>query len=509
MIWQELIKTALIGTDRNSLSEETKQDIAKMGIDINQSESQIVLEASAYFHMLHKAGHQLDDWEGAIITPCPSSEDVFCSANTSDHLSLILSSYIQALPELLFYLAHAKKTLPPEHLPSLIKKAVVDQKIWNLLQGCMGSRGHWLISQNPAWKHLLQELEVSLFTTGNRIERTQIIANLRKTNPAQALELIQSTWEEDDLATRTQFIKSLEINLSIEDEPWLEEQLDNSRKEIRSLATHLLHRLEDSRLIERTFERLQKLMVFEKKKLTINLPSKCSAEMVRDGIQDKKKWKNKGFKAGYLGQMMTLIPMEKWNQFLATGSLEAINIFLDTEYADIVFIAWINSNHLLKNKEWLETLLDYIIENLHTPFVEDIIPALNLPNLLAKIPSKLYNQLILTCFEQEHNLANESNLVFYLVRHAPTQIPKEIAQKIIVELCNVIKGSDYFYENTQLKLLIKNLGYKLQPAIYPWVEKTLEAIRPEWGSLDNSISLMLNAMRFRVKMGTEILKKQD
>ena len=510
MIWKELIKTALIGTDRTKLATQSKATLAGFNIDINQKESQLVLEAAAYYAMLHKAGYPLEAWTKPLVVPSPNSNEEICSLQSSRHLSLILGNYATALPEFVYHLVKAGKIIPPERLPILLDNSLKSKMLWDLVKEAIGERGRWLIQQNPAWKNLILHPDIEQFETGNREERLTIIKHLRNLNPPKALELIQSTWEEDDITTRKNFLKALETGLSLADEPWLESLLNHKRKEIREIASQLLTRIGESQLVKRTFERLKALMEYNAKKgkLVINLPSECSEEMIRDGIKPKLKWPGRGQKAGYLGQMLSKVPPGNWNDFFGQETDDCINLFLATEYPDIVFFALMNSTHLVDNEEWMEMILEYIAANFYDPFIAENISFLNLPGLLEKTPAKLYNDLILSCYEHEQELNDEGSLLFFLIRNAPRQLPNEIAKRVVEDLKARLAGEEYFYDNVQIKQLFKNLGYRLRPHLYDWVDKEFLSVSRSWGSLSQSIEMMLTTLKFRKDMVDEFEKSK-
>ena len=67
MIWKNLIKTALIGTDRSELSESTLEELKKLGVEIEATPANILLEGATLYAQMRKAGFQPKKWEGAFL----------------------------------------------------------------------------------------------------------------------------------------------------------------------------------------------------------------------------------------------------------------------------------------------------------------------------------------------------------------------------------------------------------------------------------------------------------
>ena len=56
MIWKNIIKAALIGTDRSELSETTLAELKKLGVDIEATPANILLEGATLYAQMRKAG---------------------------------------------------------------------------------------------------------------------------------------------------------------------------------------------------------------------------------------------------------------------------------------------------------------------------------------------------------------------------------------------------------------------------------------------------------------------
>jgi len=153
--WDELVKLALLGTDRSTLSPAMKAELQGYGIDTEKEITEVVLESAALYAPLQKAGFQPKQWGGEAISPSPEEEIASCSILSANHLGLILDGrYPFALTEFVERMADYNKCLPFELLPELLDKCVKEEELWHILKPIIGQRGNWLIQLNPAWQKL-------------------------------------------------------------------------------------------------------------------------------------------------------------------------------------------------------------------------------------------------------------------------------------------------------------------------------------------------------------------
>ena len=208
MYWNELVKLALLGTDRSTLSPAMKAELQGYGIDTEKEITEVILESAALYAPLQKAGFQPKQWDGIALSPSPEEELASCSIKSANHLSLILEGrYGFALTEFVERMADYNKCLPFELLPELLDKCVKDEALWHHLKPIIGQRGDWLIPLNPAWQKLAIRVSQEKWETGTKAERIAILKTLRRQDPAKGLALLLTTWAEDGLAEKAAFLK--------------------------------------------------------------------------------------------------------------------------------------------------------------------------------------------------------------------------------------------------------------------------------------------------------------
>ena len=92
MIWEELTKIALIGTERGRLSDEVLESLSKVGIDTEGSPSRVLLEGAALYYTLRQAGFPLKEFRGQLQPAYEAGEDKrqVASSHSSRHLKHLI-----------------------------------------------------------------------------------------------------------------------------------------------------------------------------------------------------------------------------------------------------------------------------------------------------------------------------------------------------------------------------------------------------------------------------------
>ena len=286
-----------------------------------------------------------DLWQRAGFQPvsinamAPAPPDTrACPPAAEQILHLILRGIHPELLETWLARAHAAGArLPHQFLVKLLDDAMNKPHLRPLLTPLLDARGHWLIAQHPAWSKRYGTVDADdidgQWQHGNSIDRARALRVLRERDAAQALQLLQADWASEAPESRSALLPCLAVKLSLADEAFLEQALDDKRKEVRSAACALLRSLPDSQLMQRCAAQLQTLFKIERKsglaaqiggflsKLThaapahisleVTLPEECSKAMKRDGI-GAQKMPTLGEKAGWLYDLMRSVAPGHW-----------------------------------------------------------------------------------------------------------------------------------------------------------------------------------------------------
>jgi Family of unknown function (DUF5691) len=153
-MWQDLIKTSLIGTDKSTPSVQTLEKLKEMGVKADDA-SEIVLTGAGMLCLMRKGGYPLSDFRGTLPVLCEAETALGCSPKSVSHLKAILyGDYEEALEEFLFLLKTHNTVLPAQFLPKLFHYCRGNRVLWAMVEPVIGQKGKWLLQQNEDWVHL-------------------------------------------------------------------------------------------------------------------------------------------------------------------------------------------------------------------------------------------------------------------------------------------------------------------------------------------------------------------
>lgn len=369
-VWDELMKSALLGTRRHAYALKAGGDplgatLAAIESDDNPS---ALLAAGAAIAVFRRAGRKAMVPAKLPQTPPapPSGQDLpRVSDRAATHLEMMLGgTHGQVLAEWLALAAAAGRRVPEDHLPTLLDKCKADSDLRAAIIAVLGKRGLWLAGLNIDWAYAAGGAEggdpQETWQTGTRDARIALLNRMRKLDPAAARDLVMSTWSQDSSDDRGRFLAAFAAGLSDADEPFLEECLDDKRKEVRAAAVGLLARLPASRMAARMKARLGPVLVFQggKKPIEIALPAECDKALIRDGVDPKLSLGGKsGEKAGWVRQMAACVPPSHWSNLWKVEPDKLVRLAAAGDWAELLHGAWAAAAASFRDEAWAEALL--------------------------------------------------------------------------------------------------------------------------------------------------------
>lgn len=377
--WQTILTTAILGTSREPpvfpvTDEPIGQTVSHAAAD-GEPPSRL-LRAAAVLGTARLAGFV----PGAIAgpdTPAEVDRRPACSAAAASCLSRMLAGEQEpVLPECLTLLAQAGRRVPHALLPDLLGVAVRDRFIQLMVRGVIDERGLWLMNQNEEWHFDIAADPAKDWETGKCDQRVTALRRMRERDPAEALEKLGASWPQETPEDRVALLECVAVGLSMADEPFLEDALDDRRKDVRRAAVDLLARLPESRLVLRMTERLRvclAVQVTERRgllglgakrsavSLHVTLPEACDRAMTRDGIDAKPPTGSRiGEKAWWLQQMLASVPPET----VANGApVEAfVEAATATDWADAVCGGWTLAAARSGSADWAAAMLRHQLD---------------------------------------------------------------------------------------------------------------------------------------------------
>lgn len=501
MPWKELSRIALLGTSHSSLSEASLQQLQGQGIDMGQQLPTVLADGAAMFAQMHKAGFPLEKFSGEMPTALENTGEPQCSLRSATHLQLILEGkYAEALPEFIALLLENGRVLPTEHLPSLLQRPDLGEW-WEVIQPALGARGRWLLAQHPDWRKWLDNADSIDWQTGSQQERLRLLRHLRKQNPAEALEILQSTWEAEGHRERAAFLAELVAGLGAGDEVFLENCLDDRRKEVRLKAAELLTNLPDSEFAERMFQRAAACFQWSRGRIELVLPEAVTKEAARDGILTvHPDWKG-GAKAAYLGQVVAAVPPSRWELVWEMPPTSIWRHFAGTDWAATLGIALAKAAHLHEDVAWMELLFEAWFE-------EEDSPLWNAPvghQLMEAASTTMVNRLALAYLERHLGLPDQDAPLFqfFLINDSPwdDELSMQLVSRFRAWLRQTQKPD---LTSFHFKEILKMVSYRCRPGLYEQMKQGWKTDVPLWPFWEKSVETMLEVVFFRLEMAREM-----
>ncbi|MGQ5635563.1 MULTISPECIES: DUF5691 domain-containing protein [unclassified Streptomyces] len=378
--WEDLVTTALLGTDRRPVAYAGSKREAPLAL----------LDAAAVATVRRRAGLRP---ARAAHRPEPAPEDPrpALPAAAARRLALLLADrsgggpagrrgstpdLVELLPQWLAAANAHGYAAPPQALPALLDAARGRTDLRPAALAFAGLRALWLARLNPDWRFALRaspgggaalpgpedtEGVRRLWQEGLFAERVALLGALRSRTPALARELLASTWPTERAEDRLMFLDSLRTGLSAADEPFLEQALGDRSRNVRATAAELLSALPVSALAERMAVRAQACVALDRTgpspAIAVEAPLECDSGMERDGVVATPP-AGRGERSWWLGQLVEAAPLSTWPVRLGGRTArEIVALPVADGWQDELHAAWCRAAVRQRDAEWSRALL--------------------------------------------------------------------------------------------------------------------------------------------------------
>ena len=370
----EILTTAILGTERHPINLPEAE--GKLNHTLGKLDpadiQQYLLNINALVGTYIQIGKQPASVPQSMDTPCIQDTLERCSPTAGLLLSAMLSGQNkEIIPEWLSLAKSHNKRISEEYLPEVLQHIEKNPHQIEAALPVIGNRGRWLALRTPRLDKCIAAINVeslsddeteNFWQTENMYARNLLLQKIRKSNPAKGLELISSTWQEDKAEERKTFLSTMIDGLSMEDESFLENALDDRSGEVRQVAVELLSRLPQSGLVQRQIERIQPYIrwkpgsLLRKAQLEFSFPEQITKDMARDGIQKQLINRNWGEKATYLFQILRCIPPNYWNEKFQKKPQDLLEIARETELKTLLVDSWTTATLFNRDAEWAKAI---------------------------------------------------------------------------------------------------------------------------------------------------------
>ena len=501
MIWEELSRIALIGTERAGLSAHTLAALASLGTNVEEGDARALLEGAAIYHPLRQAGFPLLRHEGPAGAASPSTEaGKPLSIAAAQHLRLILEGrFPQALPVYLALRQQQQQHLPPEYLPPLFRLALKHPELWGQLRPSIGPAGHWLLRQNPEWQALSENPGLEGWPDASPLERQAMLRYLRRTQPEQAAALLLPGWEATSPGDKQALLRLLPIGLGQYDEPFLEACLGDRRKEVRLAAAALLSSLPSSALAQRLFARAQTLLDLKGKgMLLLHCPQELSDSLKRDGIGAGGKNKFSGNQpAAWAFEILAQIPPKRWEEHFGLPTLESLRLLAASKDKDLLVEAAAQAALLHQDHRWIEAILRFWWRTNDEQAWKSPTGKL----LIRQLPGPAFNELALQQLQQQPGPIEEKSLLFLLLSQGIAPWENKLALLFLKGFQDWMSATRSFHWNLwHYKLIMESAAYKINPQLLEGLRSSWPTRSPVWPHWEKEVEKFQRALAFRQEM---------
>ncbi|WP_392672150.1 DUF5691 domain-containing protein [Streptomyces sp. LN785] len=264
---------------------------------------------------------------------------------------------------------------PAELLPALLDAARARTDLRPQALAFAGPRGLWLAGLNPEWRFALRgssgaaqlpeptdgEAVRRLWEEGLFAERVALLGAVRAHDPGGALALLAGSWSTERAEDRLMFVDSLRTGLSGADEPFLEQALSDRSRNVRATAAELLSALPGSALAGRMAARASSCvnpdLTAAAMSVAVEAPHECDAAMQRDGVVTVPP-SGRGERSWWLGQLVEAAPLGSWRgRFGGRSAQEIVALPVADGWREELHAAWCRAAVRQRDPEWARALL--------------------------------------------------------------------------------------------------------------------------------------------------------
>lgn len=228
-----------------------------------------------------------------------------------------------------------------------------------------GRRGEWLAGFNKEWQWGEAGSEKERWQTGSLPQRKSVLAQIRKTSPATAREMLQQTWPQEAAAAKAELLEEMHTNLSDEDLPWLQEVATEKSTKVKAVAEKLLGALPSSTLVQRYQAAVKQSIRLVSSKGIPAIGAKTSLEVKLSGEardifkasaeeEKDKKVSEEGF---ILKQLIGRVPPRFWEDHFSVDRKKVIALFAAEEKYSPYTAALAKAAIRFQDLDWLRDVL--------------------------------------------------------------------------------------------------------------------------------------------------------
>ncbi len=347
--WDDLTQQALIGTRR--ASAETAHDL---------------LAEAGSVALQQRVGRLPDVLPPTAVEPAPQPNAYpSCNRHAAQRLGGMLDGSNRLLLREFLELLHAnQQRVPDALLPPLLDHGAKTGHIRSAILPVLDERGRWLAAQNPDWVYASPRLTdwqtlLDTWRDGTNSQQQALMMQLRQTQPDLGRDLLVAVWKSESSHSRYSRVKQLGIRLSMADEPFLEQALDDRSHLVRREAAALLSKLPESRFTSRMQEVAPRFLTWSKWRswpLDVHFPTLTPA-MVRDGLTDSGLKDLARLRERQLTHLIGATPLDFWTESWGVSAETILDAIPKTRWKRTLTNGFIGAAETQGRLDWAVAVL--------------------------------------------------------------------------------------------------------------------------------------------------------
>lgn len=478
---EQIVKIAIVGTEKKFFDEQQQTLLQSWGLTNTTDKEQVLLYATAIASKMEKAGYMPRHEQKLNMIPAPAEKRPAIGQRSSTHLRILLGEKDHELfIELLQLIQQHRQRIDYSFLPEILDWGKLHKEAQVFIREVVGARGQWLAQFQEDWVYVLPEETLVDWETASFEERKAYLKRVRERQGQEAAALLASTWETEEPAHKAILIDMLQINLSMEDEPFLIQAAKDSRKEVRTIAYDLMAQLKESAFKQR-LEAYLTSHVFVKKSLLkgttieVKLPQNYDQELKSLGVAEKINLVKGGQKANWLAQIIMRIHPSFWEKLLAAEANAAIKIIKKSEWDTLLLPSITQAAILHKAQPWLQSLIQECFGAYE----------INWKNVVQALDQDTYHWLIQFYLRKGPETLLMDQPLYHLLDSGEGPIRDTVAQPLITLFRETVQRSGQQWDHSAwyISSLLRKLAKRIHPSqtytiVQGWPESS--ALKPHW-----------------------------
>jgi hypothetical protein len=234
---------------------------------IGSADTEQLLADCAAYGLARRGGRVAPESDAAMIPPAPPDTRREANAKVGAIFSQVMATEDnEMLRECCLALDRAGLVVPYRQLPDILAAATARSVVRDAVVPALGSRGQWLAQRRVGWAWAAgglvgvgdgEPIDIEEALDLPPAQRKSRLITARKRDTAGFRAYVSENWGElKRVEDRKLLIAALAENLAPEDEPILEQALDDRSTNVREEAVTLLRKLPGSALSKRAEQRL-------------------------------------------------------------------------------------------------------------------------------------------------------------------------------------------------------------------------------------------------------------